>query len=120
MPLMSWSLNDQRPVSGRSNPVSRLKNVVLPAPLGPISAVIAPRCTSTWSTLTATRPPKWRVTPSATTIGSGFPTPGLCSTSANSPFVAEPGLSTGIERQLPSVAENALRPEDHQQHQDQA
>ena len=46
------------PWSGLSKPVSRLKNVVLPAPLGPISAVIAPRWTSTWSTSTATRPPK--------------------------------------------------------------
>jgi hypothetical protein len=31
---------------GRSNPVIRLKNVVLPAPFGPISAVMMPRWTS--------------------------------------------------------------------------
>jgi hypothetical protein len=36
-------LNDQSPESGWSKPVSRLKNVVLPAPFGPISAVMAPR-----------------------------------------------------------------------------
>ncbi len=39
---------------GLSNPVSRLKNVVLPAPFGPISAVMAPRCISRCSTSTAT------------------------------------------------------------------
>ena len=33
---------------GLSKPVIRLKNVVLPAPLGPIRAVMMPRCTSRW------------------------------------------------------------------------
>ena len=46
------------PDDGRSKPVIRLKNVVLPAPLGPISAVMIPRCTSRWSTSTAVMPPK--------------------------------------------------------------
>ena len=46
-------LNDQSPASGLSKPVSRLKNVVLPAPLGPISAVITPRWISMCSTSTA-------------------------------------------------------------------
>ena len=45
------------PVLGLSNPVSRLKSVVLPAPLGPIRAVMAPRWTSMWSTSTASMPP---------------------------------------------------------------
>ena len=43
---------------GLSKPVIRLKNVVLPAPLGPISAVIRPRWTSRCSTSTAVMPPK--------------------------------------------------------------
>ena len=47
MPARSRPLNSQEPVSGLSNPVSRLKNVVLPAPLGPIRAVIAPLWIST-------------------------------------------------------------------------
>ena len=47
-----------RPASGSSKPVIRLKNVVLPAPLGPISAVISPRWISACSTSTATSPPK--------------------------------------------------------------
>jgi len=37
----------QVPVSGVSKPVIRLKKVVLPAPLGPMSAVIEPRWIST-------------------------------------------------------------------------
>ena len=36
-------LNVQLPEFGLSKPVNKLKNVVLPAPLGPINAVIAPR-----------------------------------------------------------------------------
>ena len=39
----SLPLKTTDPVSGRSKPVSRLKKVVLPAPLGPINAVITPR-----------------------------------------------------------------------------
>ena len=39
-PASDLPLNVQSPSSGWSKPVSRLKNVVLPAPLGPISAVI--------------------------------------------------------------------------------
>jgi hypothetical protein len=33
-PASDWPLNDQVPSSGRSKPVSRLKKVLLPAPLG--------------------------------------------------------------------------------------
>ncbi len=40
-------LNDHSPSSGLSKHVSRLKNVVLPAPFGPISAVMSPRWIST-------------------------------------------------------------------------
>ncbi len=72
----------QEPSSGRSKPVNRLKSVVFPAPLGPMSAVIALRWISTCWTSTAVRPPKRRTTPSATRIGSGFLAPGTCSTSA--------------------------------------
>ncbi len=41
-----WPLKCEIPSSGVSNPVSRLKNVVFPAPFGPISAVIRLRSTS--------------------------------------------------------------------------
>ena len=64
-PSIDWPSKDQSPASGLSKPVIRLKNVVLPAPLGPISAVIEPRWTSTRSTSTAVMPPKLRRTPTA-------------------------------------------------------
>src|SRR4051794_15017432 len=136
-------LKDQSPVLGRSKPVSRLKNVVLPAPLGPIRAVITPRWISTCSTSTAVSPPKVRVMLSATTMGSGLGTPGSVArpASAAAPrrdsdvvatgvapvlrvVVWSPGtsaeVSAGIERDLLLVSEETLRAEDHQQHQDQS
>src|SRR5688572_20751489 len=70
--------------------------------------------------------------PSATRIGSGFGAPGSCGTSARACLAAErsaafagppPGVviwSAGIDRQLPSVSEDTLWSEDHQQHQPQA
>src|SRR4029079_6183477 len=126
-PLSDVPLNDQSPWSGWSKPVSRLKNVVLPAPFGPISAVITPRWISTWSTSTAVRPPNVRRTPSATTIGSGLETPGSASSPARALrassaeiLVAAVGVSAGIERDLLPVAEDPLRSEDHQQHERQA
>jgi len=38
-PAMSTPLSRMRPESGFNAPVTRLKNVLLPAPLGPITAV---------------------------------------------------------------------------------
>ena len=137
MPLRLRPLNDQEPSSGLSKPVSRLKNVVFPAPFGPISAVITPRWISTCSTSTAVRPPKRRTMPSATTRGSGLAAPGWCSTPwsaarASTDWSVRGGLTTvgspawiksgsaGIESQLPSISEDPLWSEDHQQHQGQA
>src|SRR3954454_4389268 len=137
MPLRLVPLKDQSPWSGRSNPVSRLKNVVLPAPFGPMRPVITPRWISTWSTSTAVRPPKVRRTWSATTMGSGFLARGSSGTTRSAARAADTStvvvggpagtpfsglldkLSAGIECQLPSVPEDALRPVDHQQHQRQ-
>src|SRR6185503_10725550 len=110
-PLSDVPLNDQSPWSGWSKPVSRLKNVVLPAPLGPIKAVMTPRWISRCSTSTAVRPPKVRRIPCTATTGSGLAAPGSCGTDCR---------SVGIERDLPSITEDALRPVDHQQHQHQA
>ena len=61
--------DDRLPVEGdlaagrrRSSPVIMLKNVVLPAPLGPISETIEPRGMSKSTLLTASRPPNRLVT----------------------------------------------------------
>src|SRR5690554_652772 len=120
------SSNVQCPELGRSKPVSRLKNVVLPAPLGPISAVMAWRGTSRWSTSTAVTPPKLRVTRSATRIGSVLAAPGsravvLKSGTAVLGAVGVVGAgSVGMDRQLLLVPEDPLWSEDDQQHQHDA
>ena len=43
-PVMSSPLNRMRPEVGRNTPVRQLKKVLLPAPFGPITARISPRC----------------------------------------------------------------------------
>src|SRR5690606_13687281 len=121
---------DQVPALGLSNPQSRLNRVVFPAPLGPISAVMAPRGISRWSTSTATRPPKRRSTPSAMRIGSTFATPGAAGPLARpvdlarrTPPAGVAGAAVGSavlsvdKGHLPLVSEDALRPVDHQQHE---
>src|SRR5213593_4642629 len=52
------------PASARSWPVRMLKNVDLPAPLGPMRARISPRCSANDTPSTARTPPKARRTPS--------------------------------------------------------
>src|SRR5690606_40798462 len=86
------------------------------APLGPINAVIVPRCTSRCSTSTAVRPPKLRRTPSTTRIGAGLATPGTGSTPAIRSTVA-PFTSLDIDQHLLAVADEPLRPEDDQHQQ---
>ena len=81
---MSLPSNCQVPVFGISKPVIRLKNVVLPAPFGPINAVMPCLSISKWLTSTAVMPPNLRVTSSAIRIGSGLCTPGLFSTNFKS------------------------------------
>ena len=58
------------PAVGRYIPVRQLKNVVLPAPLGPIRPMISPRATRKFTESTAVRPPNRMVTFSADRIVS--------------------------------------------------
>src|SRR4051812_18385581 len=135
---------DQVPVLGWSNPVSRLNSVVLPAPLGPIRPVMPPRWISRWSTETAVRPPKDRVTSSTTMAGSGLATPTSQGRSLRAAWASRCGIrpaadsrvgaaagvssgpaawapwavgSAGIEHHLSSVTEDALGTEHQQQHE---
>ena len=78
-------------------PESTLNSVVLPAPFGPISAVIDPRSTASETSFTATRPLKRFVTLSARRMGA-----------------------SGFKGVFPLVAEEPLRPPDHQDDQRQA
>src|SRR6056300_414627 len=108
-------IKDQVPVSGVSKPVSRLNSVVLPAPFGPIRAVITPEGISRCSTSTAVRPPKVFLTWSMTSIGSFFLQPGTASPMWRS--VVFCGFSLFDKGQLPLVSEDALRAIYDQQHQ---
>jgi hypothetical protein len=58
------------PAVGMRNFVSRLKQVVLPAPFGPINAWIVPRSTSSLTPLTARNPLNSIVKPSVARITS--------------------------------------------------
>src|SRR4030095_109825 len=58
MPVTSRSLNTTRPPSGCRRPVIRLNSVVLPAPLGPMIALIEPCGTVNETPPTAAKPSK--------------------------------------------------------------
>src|SRR5213593_2510452 len=57
-PVMSRPFRITAPASGRRWPVTRLKNVVLPAPFGPMIAAIWPRATPSVTPATAWKPSK--------------------------------------------------------------
>src|SRR5262245_50242214 len=72
-PAMSSPSNTIRPLVGRSTPVRQLKNVLLPAPFGPMMARISPGRTSKLTALSAVKPPKRTVRASVRMIGSSAP-----------------------------------------------
>src|SRR5438132_12758480 len=61
-----------RPSLGGKNPLTMENSVVLPAPLGPISAVIRPASTASETLSTARRPPKRLNTRSTRSSGSAM------------------------------------------------
>ncbi len=67
---MSLPSNITVPVVGLYRPVMQLKNVVLPAPLGPISETMALCGTEKSTSLTATRPPNTFEMPVASSSGA--------------------------------------------------
>src|ERR1700722_17311200 len=60
---IGWPSNRISPWSGRSSPLTMLKVVVLPAPLGPMRLTSSPSSIARSSDLTAATPPKRRVSP---------------------------------------------------------
>src|SRR5713226_9308189 len=64
-PVMSRPAIRMRPASGRSAPVIRLKRVVFPDPLGPMTPTSSPSSTAKLTPLTARTPPKALETPSS-------------------------------------------------------
>src|SRR5262245_21532242 len=65
-----------RPASGRSSPASWATSVVLPAPLGPITAWISPGRTARATPSVATTPPNRLVSPCVSRSGSAIPQDG--------------------------------------------
>ena len=70
-PVMFWPLKRTRPEVGRMTPVRQLKNVLLPAPFGPMMARISPGITSKLTPLSAVRPPKRTVRSSVRSAAAG-------------------------------------------------
>ena len=62
---MSSPLSWMHPEVGHKTPVRQLNKVLLPAPFGPMMARISSRRTSKLTPLSATKPPKRTVRPSA-------------------------------------------------------
>src|SRR5438309_2534424 len=79
-------------------PVIRLKSVVLPAPFGPITLTISPSSTPRSRSDTTASPPNESETPRSSSSGA----------SATSDDLHSP------------LAQQAVRPQDHQRDQDQA
>ncbi len=63
--VMSCPLNSTRPASGRSSPSRQLKNVVFPAPLGPMSPTDSPSSTVIETSSSAVMPENRFVIPDA-------------------------------------------------------
>src|SRR5579862_5747419 len=68
-PVMSAPNARTRPRSGRMKPAIIANSVVLPAPLGPISATMRPSGTASETSRTAARPPNDFARPSTSSIG---------------------------------------------------
>src|SRR6185436_6266918 len=60
-PVTSRPSISTRPLEGGRSPASMLMSVDLPAPFGPITACSSPMRASSETSLTAAKPPKWRV-----------------------------------------------------------
>src|SRR4051794_11368831 len=109
-----------RPALGLYSPVSMLKNVVLPAPLGPMIETIDLRGIANETSLTATRPPKIFDTRSAVRM-SPFASAAIRRPSGlhlDELLVRADAL---LELELaPSLGQEALRSEHHHDHQQEA
>src|SRR2546430_14722457 len=67
--VTSWPAKRMRPASERRLPASWLISVVLPAPLGPMTASVSPSCTSRSTLSEARSAPKLLQRPLTSSIG---------------------------------------------------
>src|SRR5690606_15750347 len=121
MPVTSMPWNSMLPSLGGMAPATRLKKVVLPAPLGPMMALILPASKVTLTSLTAARPPKRLVrllifSSGCSAMGTGLLL-GVLGLDAGRTVLGrglagQPATAPGQEG-----ADNAARHKDHQHHQ---
>ncbi|MNQ84322.1 hypothetical protein D3C85_994460 [compost metagenome] len=97
-PATDWPSNVTCPDVGVSTPEIWLNIVLLPAPLGPISARISPARISRFMALLATRPPNLRVT--STAFNTTSPRAGMGLRGSGSAFMSRrrTGFFTRIQR----------------------
>ncbi len=103
IPATSSPSRRMRPRLGFTRPVSTLKNVVLPAPFGPMMPCSSPSVTSRSISSSTTRSPKRTCTPRFSAIIQPGAIETVC---AHSRSCAEPG--------------DAFRPEQHHRHEKEA
>src|SRR5207244_1591579 len=103
------------PAVGACTPVTRLKNVVLPAPFGPIRPWISPEATVRWTSWSARRPPKRFVSPLTSRRGSGEGIGALQALGAPQVQARQAlGALGALQLDAASAArDQTLRPEDH-------
>src|SRR5215210_8111078 len=107
------------PAVGSKRPLTMLKNVVLPAPLGPIRLTMDRSGMSKLTALTATRPPKTLVMPRASRrLVPPWTSPSGTGRAAHR--VARARLVLAQLLLALAVGDDALRPEQHHQHEDHA
>ena len=115
---MSWPWKNTRPPSGVSRPEIRLKNVVLPAPFGPMMACSREPARLKLRLSTAVRPPKRLVKPSVRRMGSLMARSAAWLRRTRRGFLSA-ALGDARDPVVPQ-ADHALRREDHHQDRDRA
>src|SRR3954447_1185134 len=83
--VISRSPSDTVPASGRSKPLRTLTSGDLPAPFGPISPTISPRCSSSVTPARARTPSNERETEEARSVAPGLVSDSACAWAANLP-----------------------------------
>src|SRR5438093_3885311 len=100
-PAMSSPANRMRPALGCSTPVTQLKNVDLPAPLGPMMARISPAGTAMLTSLSAVSPPNRMERPSVRSRAAArAPSPGAGAARSIWPAVTLDELARGRNDRL--------------------
>ena len=109
--VMSSPSKHTRPWVTDCSRLTTLNRVVLPAPFGPMSAVISPSRTSMLTSFTALRPPNWTVTPSTRSRTLSFAGSAVCASAAAMTSASTGGsVSASSASAWPRVPPSASHP----------